>query len=189
MDRIWEFCALICHQHISHSFTVNDIVFPLCIRCMSLYLSCFIAVIVLWFYACYCKTPVFYTTIKGFFILFFFIFLICIDVFTGYFGFCASNTISRIITGLLCGSSFAILVYIMFSLYFYKKFNFSIRCLSIKELIILIFVISISFFLLLGLFFICAFFFFVMIFFCLIGYILFCFCLICYFLFLFIKLE
>lgn len=190
MEKIWRFCSFICHQHLNRSFYLNSTQFPLCVRCTSLYLSCTVMVAILLLYIKFHKVFIFYVSTKGYFMLFFFMFLIYVDVFTGYFEICSSNNISRVVTGFLCGSSFILLVYSLVSLYCFNKFRFvcPIISLSIKELIKLIFIATIFFFILLYLFFAYKNFFFVLIFLCLIGYFIFCFCVICYFLFLILKL-
>lgn len=191
MEKIWNFCSFICHQHLSHSFYIKDVQFPLCVRCTSLYLSCVVTIIVLLLYIKFYKISVFYTSTQGLLMLFFFMFLICIDVFTSYFGIYASNNISRVVTGFLCGSSFMILVYILLCIYCYRKFSsiYSITFLSVKKLIMLVCIISIFFLILLYLFFTYTIFFFIVLFLCLVGYFLFYICILCYLLFLVLKME
>lgn len=191
MENISQFCSFICHQHLSHSFYVDNVQFPLCVRCTSLYLSCVAMLIVLLLYLQFCRISILFPSTKGLLLLFFFIFLIWVDVFTGYFRICISNTISRLITGFFCGSSLMLLTISLISLYLNRKTKFFCEksFLSIKEIIRLILSASIFFLIL-----ICSlsfgdFFFFVISFVCLIGYFLFYFCIVYCLLFLVLKLE
>lgn len=109
----------VCHKLPQRTLTFGNIYLPVCSRCSGIYIGFLISAIILFimFRKKESNLPPPYILV----ILIIFIFSTIVDGALSYTGILITNNIIRFITGFLCGSSFASIIYPVFVYQYYQK--------------------------------------------------------------------
>jgi len=111
----------VCHQLSDRCLRFGEIAIPVCARCNGIYLGFLVAAIIL--FIMYRKRESGLPSLWVIILLLLFMASTIADGFLSYLGIISTNNNIRFITGFLCGSSIAVIVYPVFVFQYFKKSN------------------------------------------------------------------